>query len=333
MSNLEKDLITVIVPVYNVEKYLNECLTSIINQTYRNIEIIIVDDGSKDTSGEICDRFAKLDDRILVIHKQNGGLSSARNAALDILNGAYVMFVDSDDWLELNMLQSLYAYIIENELDIAACSSESYEEDTEKTEIYPLVNSYIYDSKFAVQDILGIQKYNLEPVQQKLYKSFLFENIRFKEGMIHEDTSISCVLLGNSQKIGFLAVPLYHYRIRAGSILRQPYNKKKIHQVLAYKSLVPYVENKYPEYLGLLYDRMISSALFNILVIKIIDEKNYEKELIICEHAIKENLKKSSHNKKNVKFIARVILAFPKTCGIILRLNKIWLVKKLNIVL
>ena len=118
---ISNELLTIIIPVYNVEDSLNRCVNSVMNQEYNNLQIILVDDGSTDRSGEICDSFSKKDDRIEVIHKNNGGLSSARNAGLDISKGVYIGFVDSDDYIESNMYYELIKALIENDADIACC--------------------------------------------------------------------------------------------------------------------------------------------------------------------------------------------------------------------
>ena len=120
------DLVSVIVPIYKVEKYLGKCVDSIINQTYKNLEIILVDDGSPDNSGKICDEYAKKDNRIKVIHKENGGLSSARNAGLDVATGEFIAFVDSDDRIHLDFVEKLYRAIKEENADIASCYVESF---------------------------------------------------------------------------------------------------------------------------------------------------------------------------------------------------------------
>lgn len=119
---MEEKLISIIVPVYNVEKYLKECIDSVISQTYKNLEIILVDDGSTDKSGEICDEYSKKDSRIKVIHKENGGLSDARNVALDIAKGEYIGFVDSDDYVEKDMFETLYKLAEEHNTEISSIS-------------------------------------------------------------------------------------------------------------------------------------------------------------------------------------------------------------------
>ena len=127
---MNEDLISIIVPVYNVEKYLHRCVSSILQQTYSKFEVILVDDGSKDASGRICDVFASKDERVRVIHKENGGLSSARNAGLDIANGKYIGFVDSDDYIENDMYEIMYNALIKNNVDIACVGI--YRDDEEK---------------------------------------------------------------------------------------------------------------------------------------------------------------------------------------------------------
>ena len=125
------DLISIIVPVYNVEKYIHECVDSIINQTYKNIEIILVDDGSPDNCGKICDEYAKKDNRIKVIHKPNGGLSDARNHGIDVANGEWLMFIDSDDWIEPNMAEKLLHSALNNKADLAISSVILFDEEKE----------------------------------------------------------------------------------------------------------------------------------------------------------------------------------------------------------
>ena len=126
---MEEELISVILPIYNVEKYLEKCLKSVINQTYKNLEIILVDDGSKDNSPQICDEYAVKDKRIVVIHKSNGGLSDARNAGIEIAKGKYITLIDSDDYVELEMYEKLYNKAISDNLDIAICGNYNVSED------------------------------------------------------------------------------------------------------------------------------------------------------------------------------------------------------------
>lgn len=131
---MNKNLISVIVPVYNVSKYLNQCIESIINQTYTNLEIILIDDGSNDESEKICDEYKNKDDRIIVIHQENGGLSAARNAGLDICKGKYISFVDSDDYPEPNFIDCLYSSLIENNVKVSMCDINHVDENSQTIE-------------------------------------------------------------------------------------------------------------------------------------------------------------------------------------------------------
>lgn len=199
-------LISVIVPVYKVEDYINKCIDSIINQSYENLEIILINDGSPDRCPQICDEYALKDNRIKVIHKKNGGQSSARNMALDIARGEYIGFVDSDDWILPNMFEKLYLYCINNSVDIAICDSYSDEirdypiEEgritiLEKSEFMPMI----------LNDKIGSQPWN------KLYKRELFENNRFPEGKIVEDMLLFHKICDKANKILITNEKLYVY--------------------------------------------------------------------------------------------------------------------------
>lgn len=211
------NLISVIVPVYNVEKYLEKCVSSIIKQSYKNLEIILVDDGSTDNSGKICDEFALKDNRIKVIHKENGGLSSARNKALEIAKGEYIGFVDSDDYISEDMYETLYKVIKENEADISIVSF--YEEyngkiigvrDTGNLEVLTkleAINELLIDTK--------IQSY----AWNKLFKRELFSELEFPTGKNFEDIATTLLLFEKASKVVLLETPKYHYLRRDDSIV------------------------------------------------------------------------------------------------------------------
>ena len=204
--------ISVIVPIYNVEKYLNRCLDSIINQTYKNLEIILVDDGSPDNCGKICDEYAKKDNRIKVIHKENGGLSSARNAGLDIATGDYIGFVDSDDWIELDMYEYLLNICVKYNSDISRCGFVYNDEDCYKDE-----NIRIVEYENALIDFING---HIEEgiVCNKLYKKNIFKNLRFKENIIFEDVLMNYYVFKLGVKIVVSRCSKYHYFRRVDSI-------------------------------------------------------------------------------------------------------------------
>lgn len=211
------DLISVIVPVYKVEKYLNRCIDSIINQTYRNIEVILVDDGSPDKCGEICDAYAAMDNRIIVIHKKNGGLSSARNIGLEQAKGRYVAFVDSDDCISKEMMQVLHNAIKENNATIAACQYLPITEDMK----YESISFAISDENPVIwteeEALIQVNKCRLQ-VWNKLYDSELVKDKRFIEGIQFEDIDFTGKCLSSMKYLVYVDAKLYGYTVaREGS--------------------------------------------------------------------------------------------------------------------
>ena len=199
-------LVSIIVPVYKVEQYLKRCMDSILNQTYKNIEVIMVNDGSPDNCPALCDEYEKIDSRVRVIHKENGGLSSARNVALDTLNGDYVFFVDSDDWLALDTLEVLNEYL-EKDYDMISFQRTYLTEEkvVEKGEKNPKdmdVSQYIDASFLGRYDFF---------VTTKIFKTEVFNNVRFLEGRNYEDLEIMHRLFLNMEKVVGLDYFLYYY--------------------------------------------------------------------------------------------------------------------------
>jgi len=218
--------ITVIVPVYNVEHYLDKCLDSVIKQTYKNIEIIVVNDGSTDNSGKICQEYAKKDNRIVYIEKENGGLSDARNAGLDRLTGSYVTFVDSDDWIESDYVETLYKKITEYQADIAVGNYYSFNESEGMFYFHISGDSYyekVYDNVSIFENLYESQEmksFALISACGKLYKASLFDYIRFDKGKLGEDGYMNQKLYLLVQKVVYINQGLYAYRQRSGSITK-----------------------------------------------------------------------------------------------------------------
>lgn len=204
--------ISIIVPVYNVEKYLKKCIDSILSQTYTNLDIILVNDGSTDNSGMICEDYAKKDKRITVIHKKNGGLSSARNAGLDIAKGEYIGFVDSDDFIADNMYEILYHSIIDYNCDISIARLQSSDSEEKRDFKVRKMN------KFEALE-RTIVPYDLEiGIPTRLYKRFIFDNLRFDVGKIYEDFLILTDIFLRAENVVFNGNAVYYYLIRSGSI-------------------------------------------------------------------------------------------------------------------
>lgn len=220
-------LVTIIVPVYNVREYLDACIESIIGQTYKNIEIIIVDDGSTDGSSDICDQFATKDKRIKVLHKHNGGLSSARNAGIDVCKGRYIAFADSDDWIMPDMIECLISNIIEFNADIACCD---YFSDDHNIPQGRGVSKY--DNSTAISmlfDEVGYKCY----AWNKIYKTELFNNIRYPEGELFEDIKTTYRLFKEASSVLYVKEAKYYYRLRDNSITRKKFSEKDLDLVNA----------------------------------------------------------------------------------------------------
>ena len=219
-------VISVIVPVYNVERWLDRCVTSIVGQTYKNLEIILIDDGSTDKSSEMCDAWSRLDNRIRVIHKANGGLSSARNAGLGIATGTRIAFVDSDDWIEPDMYEFLYHLLKENGADISICSH--YIETAVKTRVKHSSGQFSSFSREEAIRTLVEDKRIRNYMWDKLYKRQLFAGIYFPVNRVFEDIAVSYQIFYKTQKVVMQDCPKYHYLKREGSTTQgKLYNYEK----------------------------------------------------------------------------------------------------------
>ena len=218
-------LISVIIPVYNVRDYVDRCLASVCAQTHRNLEIVVVDDGSTDGSSELCDDFARRDSRVRVLHRPNDGLSVARNAGLAVATGDYVGFVDGDDWIETDMYECLYALLAGCDADIAACS-HFRDKGRRSTAVHATGCTFVYsrDEAFAqLAEDKRIRNYAVD----KLYRRSLFEDIVFPPGRYFEDIAVMCRLFAKARVVAFREVPKYHYCVRQGSIMQGRYNPLK----------------------------------------------------------------------------------------------------------
>lgn len=217
-------LVSIIVPVYKVEPYLRRCLDSIVNQTYTNLEIILVEDGSPDDCPQICDEYAARDKRIVVIHKENGGLSDARNAGLDICKGGYISFVDSDDWVDETYIETLLDLSIKENADIAIGENIRTEGCSKPTKKNITINAC--HSKEALKHLFSQNHIAFTVSWGKLYKKNLFSTLRFPKGKYHEDEFTTYILFYKSKKIVYTSEILYYYYQRADSIVstRHPWD-------------------------------------------------------------------------------------------------------------
>ena len=243
-------LISVIVPVFNVEAYLNKCISSIVNQTYSNLEIILVDDGSPDNCPAICDAWATKDNRIKVIHKKNGGLSDARNAGMAIAVGELLGFVDSDDWIEPDMYQLLYENLVGNDCDMSACGVQMDWEDGTPSRMLTKDGTCVLGSEDAMRAIIE-ESWLKQPVWYKLYKTTLVKDILFPVGKYHEDVFWSYQAVGRANKMCVFDQPCYHYIQRSGSIMGESYSLKRLDSLEAKVMRVEYMQEHMPSLLSL----------------------------------------------------------------------------------
>ena len=218
-----QDKISIIIPVYNVKEYVSEAIESVINQTYKNLEIIIIDDGSNDGSENICDEYKKKDKRIKLVHQKNKGLSAARNKGLDIMKGKYVAFLDSDDAYHPEMIEKLYNTIIKNQADCALCNY-TVQKSNRNLSINNIdrynkkinIETGLYYTKNALKNLIS-EKINIA-VWNKLYKSNLFDNIKFPEGHVHEDRITNMLVFEKIKKVYVINELLMIHHINNNSI-------------------------------------------------------------------------------------------------------------------
>ena len=204
--------VSVIVPVFNAAEYLDECLRSIISQTYKNLEILLIDDGSQDNSGEICDRYEEMDDRITVVHQDNQGVSNARNKGLEMASGQLITFVDSDDTIDPEMISILYNDLINGQVDIAICSYRTFG-GNHAEDIGNSGKKYVFSKEEAI-DNLVLGRYFIGGLCTKLYRADMIRNIRLREGIrINEDVLMNFHVFMNAEKVLFHDTCLYNYRV------------------------------------------------------------------------------------------------------------------------
>ena len=228
-----EDLISVIVPVYKVEPYLRRCVDSILRQSYVNLEIILVDDGSPDGCGGICDAYAAQDSRVRVIHQENGGLAAARNAGIDVARGRYLGFVDSDDWIETSMYAELYRAIQENNADMSLCDFGLISENGKALPQSPNLHRETVGRKEILRR-LAEYDVRLVVAWNKLYKKSLFDAIRYPLGKIHEDEFVIHELLSRCSLVSVIPGRLYNYVQTQNSIMNSCFSVKRLDAVEAF---------------------------------------------------------------------------------------------------
>ena len=257
------ELISVIVPIYKVEKYLDRCVQSIIDQTYPNLEIILVDDGSPDNCPVMCDKWAEKDPRIKVIHKENGGLSDARNAGLDIATGELIGFVDSDDWIAPEMYEKLVKTLHDDQSDIAACTVEMIWADGTPNKLLTVQENCTLERTEAQLALLNESKLK-HPVWYKLYKKSIVTGIPFEMGKQHEDVYWTYQVVGKAKRVSIIDHVGYYYWQRQDSIMGNPtYTIKRLDAMEAFEQRYQYIAKEFPELESVAKRNLIAVCVFH----------------------------------------------------------------------
>ncbi|MDD5457683.1 MAG: glycosyltransferase [Candidatus Margulisbacteria bacterium] len=317
---MHKSLISVIVPVYNVEKYLARCIESIRVQTYSNTEIILVDDGSSDKCPEICDGYAMADERIKVIHKMNGGTSSARNAGLDIMNGEFVSFVDSDDFLHPDCLEILYEMCINGQCEIAQCAYVKGMSDNfngilvkGKNDVYNKVDALI--SRRVRAGVCG-----------RLYKSGLFNNERFPCGKTYEDEAMTYRIVYKASRIAITGKKLYYYFQTPVSIMRNTKHFISTDFIDILEKRLEYFRDKEKSLLELSYEYFcLSLMLFYIRCKKDRKNTNDRRQILLLYNHMYNKSVKNEITPLKYKLMFTLFRTCPDACSFavnFLRLRK-----------
>lgn len=283
-------IISVIVPVFKVEKYLNKCVKSILEQTFADIEVILVDDGSPDKCPEICDMWAKRDQRVKVIHKKNGGLSDARNAGLEIAKGKFIAFVDSDDWVDLNLYHTLLSILRTSNSDVACCKIAKVWENENKCLNDEYSGEYrLYDTEAALFELItdgDIQ----QVVWNKLYRRSILCNIMFEVGKANEDEFWTYQVLGNANQVVVVDYVGYYYLQRNGSIMGSTYSIKRLDAVDAKVYRQEYLSNCFPSLTGVAKKNLLYTCLYHgQLILKYIKTSEKEIAMIRLKKVFKQN--------------------------------------------
>ena len=289
--------VSIIVPVYQVENYIRQCVDSILAQTFTDFELILVDDGSKDQSGQICDEYAKVDERVKVIHKENGGLSDARNRGMDQMVGNYFMFVDSDDYIAPTMVECLYKNIVNQNADIAVCNFLYYFERDRKKNFSTNIRSEVLSGKEVFYNRKNERNYGIWTVAwNKLYRRDKLGKIRFRFGKYHEDEFWANEIYQMDIKIVTIPECLYYYRQRSNSIMGKKSIARNFDIIEAFQERI-YIYLKEQKYADQAYKVLVYSLEHLEESKRLITNEDERKKFIQEEKRTKEIIKQLKKRK------------------------------------
>lgn len=321
-----KELISIIIPVYNVENYLERCIQSVIKQTYSEIEIILVNDGSTDDSGDICDYYMNIDKRINVIHKNNGGLSDARNSGLDFAKGKYITFVDSDDCIRSDYIEYLYKLLRKNSAQISICQYVKFY-DSEPIIIREKEKIRVWNKEEAICNLLYQRGVEMS-AWGKLYHKNLFNTIRFPKGKLHEDVAVMYRIFDLAEIVVCSSCKKYFYFQRTNSIVNVEFSPNRMDYIFFTRKCIKFISLKYP----CMYNAAVSrhfSACFQLLLSASKNRNKPTKEIEELKSEIRK-FRKLVLKDRNARIINRVAAFFSyvsidmvsKLSGVIVKLKK-----------
>lgn len=305
-----EELISVIVPIYKVEQYLRKCIDSILNQTYKKLEIILVDDGSPDSCGKICDEYANIDERIKVIHKKNGGLSDARNVGIDMANGEYIVFIDSDDYIEMDYIEYLFNLLKNNNCKMSICSHYVETIENKRIDYGKKYSTTVMNTEECMRRMLCDEGFSVS-AWAKMYKKELFANVKYPINKLCEDNGTTYKLIRQCEKIAYGNLSKYIYVKRENSIMTGKFNLKKMDLVELTDNMANELEMDFSSIINAIHRRMIYARLS--VLRQAVNDENVDKKIInTLRKDILKNWKEFIRNPeiKNLDRIAFISLIF-----------------------
>lgn len=317
LNNSQASLVSIIIPIYNVELYLRDCIESVIKQTYKNLEIILINDGSPDNSGNICEEYAKRDVRIKVVHKNNGGLSDARNVGLNIAHGAYISFIDSDDIIHEDFIHILLSNLLQSEASISMCDYAEFSTITPKIDSIPKNPFELYTGEYMLDNLYSKSWVPKNVIAcNKLYKRAVWSGLRYTVGVLHEDEYIIHELYAKVHSVAYCPAPLYYYRQRESSITKE-ISAKRIQDTLAiFDQRAVFFKNRGYDHL---FAQNASARLLNIVLLAITYKNGQARQLLIQNLAA---ILKEVNIPLKLKSYSVILAAFPKIFWRIKNLRK-----------
>lgn len=308
------NLVSIIVPVYNIEDYIDRCLASIVSQTYKNLEILLINDGSKDKSGQKCEKWEKKDKRIKYYCKENGGLSDARNYGMKRMKGTYVTFIDGDDFVTSDFIETMLNLIIDSNSDISVCINNYYYDDDTIRHVYASHDGrkiYTKNNLEMLEEMLYQRKFDTTACI-KMYKSHLFKGIKFPKGKLYEDLDTIYKVFLKANNITYINKEMYYYFQRSLSIVGRPFDKRDMYIITAMDNMLNTIKRVDKE--NSLNDCLVNACISKLLSVNfyILRRTKLRKEYDEYNNICIRNIKKYMRFNKNARFKNNVAIVLFK---------------------